>query len=108
MPQKKEDGLSDKHSRPAYIPVIALFMVFALSITVLFVNYFKTKKELEEEFTQEKLVHVRYTAREVEGFLAHEQLALSNIAGSLSLSGSLDNARTVLGQFLKSHNQQPR
>ena len=108
MSKQKEDGLRDKHSRPGYIPVIVLFLVFALSVAALFANYFKTKKELEEEFTQEKLVHVRYTAMEVEEFLAHEQVALSNIAGTLSLSGSLDNGRTVLGQFLKSHNQQPR
>ncbi len=108
MPQNKEDGLSGKHSRPAYIAVIVLFLVFALSITALFSNYFNTKKELEEDFTQEKIVHVRYTAREVEDFLTHEQVALSNIAGFLSLSGSLDKGRTVLEQFLKSHNRQPK
>lgn len=108
MDQQKEDSLIAKKSRPSYIPTVVLFLVFALSAGALFANYFSTKKQLEKEFTQEKLLAVRYTAEEAEYFLNHEQEALSNTAGLLSLSGSLDKGREVLNQFLKSHKRQPR
>lgn len=108
MARLKEDGLSAKQPRPGYIPTLVLFLVFALSAGALFANYFSTKKQLEKEFTQEKKMAVLYAAREVEGFLTHEQEALSSTAGLLSLSGSLDNGREVLSQFLKSHKRQPR
>lgn len=108
MSQQKKDWLNDKHSRPGYIPVLVLFLVFALSALALFANYFKTKKELEKEFTQEKLVDVRYTAREIEDFLTHEQVALTNVAGLLSMTGNLDKGRIVLDLFLKSHKRSPR
>jgi signal transduction histidine kinase len=93
--------------RKDYLPILVLVGVFTLSASMLVVQYFHTKYQLEAEFRQGKTLAARYAAGEIRDFLVHEQTLLKDAAGLFSLSGDVEKGRASLDIILKSH-KQPR
>ncbi len=97
-----------KYEKSEIIPLALLIAVYLVSASMLLLQYRMTKEQLMGEFIQEKENTARFAARELSGFLEYQRKAILNLAGLTSMSGSLEEGKAILQNYIVTHKKNPR